>query len=139
MVVYADKRTGDSMERDEARDKVAKLMAIANDSRANEFEAEAALRQAESMMRKHGIDAAMLQDRTGERPVYTWATVLVPAGARAKPVKSSPYWFGILISGVGKFTDTKVAYQSTRENGVCAAFSGDTIDVEYAVFLTKHL
>lgn len=120
------------------KDRIAKLMALANDGRGNEFEAEAALRQAEKLMRKHGIDAAELQDRTGAKPVYEWSTVLVPAGA-PQPVSTSPLWFGILISAIGKFADCKVSYKREPGHGICAAFSGDATDVQYAVWLCKHL
>lgn len=121
------------------KDKVAKLLAMAHDGRGNEFEADAALRQAEKLMRKHGIDAAELQDRTGQRPVYNWEAVYVPAGA-PQPVQSSPLWFGWLISSIGKFTDCKVGYGwPGHGHGVCAKFEGDEVDVEYAVWLCKHL
>jgi hypothetical protein len=122
----------------DAKAKIEKLMAVATDGRGNEFEAEIALRQAEMLMRKHGIDVADLQERTGEKPVYTWATVLVPAGA-PKPVKDAPSWFGYLITGIGKFTDTKVSYARSAEHGMCVQFQGDEIDVQYAVWLVKHL
>lgn len=125
---------------DDPREKVRKLMAIASDERANEFEAEAAMRQAEKLMRKHGIEAAELQARTGTKPVYTWATKHVPAGA-PQPIRSAPMWFGTLATAIAKFTDCKAEY-SRPENGrygICIKYSGDAIDVEFAVYLTKHL
>lgn len=120
------------------KDKIAKLLALAGDGRGNEFEEEAALRQAEKLMRKHNIDVAELQDRTGIKPIYNWVSVCVPAGSPL-PVKSSPAWFGWLICAIGRFTDTKVAYANIREHGICGKFSGDETDVEYAVWLCKHL
>lgn len=63
---------------DNPKDKIAKLLAMANDGRGNEFEAEAALRQAEKLMRKHGIEAGELADHTGTKPIYKWHTVSVP-------------------------------------------------------------
>ena len=124
--------------REAAKDKIAKLMAMATHEGSNDQEAETALRQAEAMMRKHGIDAAELQDRTGQKPVYQWSTVHVPAGA-PRPIQNAPLWFGWIFSEIGRFTDTKVGYAMIHPHGVCATFKGDATDVEYAVFLCKHL
>lgn len=126
-------------DKDSIRSKIAKLLAVAQDGRGNEFEEEAALRQAEKLMRKHNIDVAELQDRTGTKPIYNWKSVMIPAGAPL-PVKSSPLWFGMLISAIGRFTDCKVAYANPGyQYGICAKFSGDEVDVEYAGWLCKHL
>ena len=43
------------------------------------FEAEAALRQAQKLMLKHGIDIAELAASSGQAPRYDWCTVSVPA------------------------------------------------------------
>lgn len=45
---------------DSIQDKIAKLMAMATDGRGNETESETALRMAQALMTKHGIDAARL-------------------------------------------------------------------------------
>ena len=127
-----------SAERDAARAKIEKLMAMANDGRGNEFEAEAALRQAEKLMRKHGIDAAELQDRTGAAPVYSWGAILVPAGA-PKPVSTAVGWLGTIGVGIAKFTDTIVRWERHPLYGMCLSFRGDAFDVEFAVWLAKHL
>ena len=127
-----------SDEIESVKEKIAKLMAMGTDGRGNEFEAEIALRQAEALMRKHGIDAAMLQDSTGAKPIYNWKSVYVPVNPR-RAVKDAPLWFGWVIVGVGRFTDTKVAYGYAGEHGLCAKFSGDEVDVEFAVYLCKHL
>ena len=55
---------------EDIKDKINKLMAMATDGRGNEFEAEAAMRLAERLMRKHGIDIAELANRTGQKPIY---------------------------------------------------------------------
>lgn len=123
---------------DNIKDKIGKLLAMAHDGRGNEFEAEAALRQAEKLMRKHGIEVAELQAATGQKPFYKWRRVSVPAGS-PQPVQTSPLWFGFLISAIGRFTDTKVSYTRIHPHGICAEFAGDEIDVEYAVYLCKHL
>lgn len=123
---------------DDVKDKIAKLMAMANDGRGNEFEAEAALRLAQKLMLKHGIDAAELQERTGQKPVYNWRSVSVPAGS-PKPVDRAPAWYGSLAVGIAIFTDCKAAWKIVPGYGTCIKFSGDSVDVEYAVWLAKHL
>ena len=125
-------------ETESIKSKINKLLAMAHDTRGNENECDAALRQAEKMMRKHNIDLAEIQDRTGVNPVYQWTSISIPAGAPV-PVKTSPAWFGFLITGIGKFTDTKVAYTRPENFGICAKFSGDAVDVEYAGWLCKNL
>lgn len=125
-------------DRDAAREKIEKLMAMANDGRGNEFEAEAALRQAEKLMRKHGIGAAELQERTGTKPIYSWGAILVPAGA-PKPISTTVSWFGTIGVGIAKFTDTIVRWERHPLHGMCLSFKGDAFDVEFAVWLAKHL
>jgi hypothetical protein len=122
----------------DVKDKIAKLMAMANDGRGNAFEAEAALRLAQKLMTKHNIDIAEICARDNTKPVYNWQTVAVPAGA-PKPVDKAVGWFGALCVGIAKFTDTAAAWKRVDGHGMCITFSGDAVDVEYAVWLAKHL
>lgn len=119
------------------KDKIARLMAMGNDSRTNEFEAEAALRQAAKLMRMHCIEAVELQERTGQKPVYNWRTINVPA--RNPPSRVAIGWLGSIGVDIARMTDTKAEWHRTLEWGMCLKYSGDAIDVEYAVYLTKHL
>ena len=123
---------------DDVKSKIEKLLAMANDGRGNEFEAEAALRQARKLMAKHNIDAAELSARTGEAPRYNWHRVSVPAGA-PKPVESLPAWFSQLALGIARFTDCHVSAKYIPGHGACASFGGDEPDVIYAVWIAKHL
>lgn len=123
---------------DDVKTKIAKLMAMAQDGRGNEFEMEAALRQAQKLMLRHGIDIAEIAAASGQAPRYDWVTVNVPAGA-PHPVSSSPLWFGFLITAIAEFTDCHIAYKRIQGHGICAAFSGDNSDVQYAVWICKHL
>lgn len=125
-------------DREKAKEKVAKLMALAGDAGASAQEAETALRQAEKLMRKHAIDLAEVAARTGTAPLYTWAEDMVPAGW-PKPIKGQPLWFGWIGSSIGKFTDTRVFWLVTREHGSCIKFQGDEVDVAYAVWLGNHI
>lgn len=122
---------------DSVKDKIAKLMAMATDGRGNEFEAEAAMRLAERLMRKHGIEVAELAGRTGQKPVYDWSTVNVPADK--VPLRSIPRWLGVISYGIARFTDTMVSVHWMPVHGICLRFQGDAIDVQYAVWLAKHL
>lgn len=123
---------------DEIRAKIAKLMALGQDPAANQFEAEAAMRQAEKLMRKHAIDAAEIQARTGTKPVYDWQRVLVPASV-PKPATTCIGWFGSLAIAVALFTDTAAAWRRHPAHGMCIELRGDATDVAYGVYLLKHL
>lgn len=125
-------------DREAIKAKIAKLMAMAIDGRGNEYEAEAAMRHAEKLMRKHRIEIAEVQEREGRKPVYNWSTVSVPAGAPRK-LRTHPTWFNMLTFGIGIFTDVKVILSFHSEHGAVVKYQGDAIDVEYAVWLTKFL
>lgn len=120
-----------------AKAKIEKLMALARDHAANQFEAEAALRQAAYLMKKHNIEEAELGAASG-KSVYNWSQVCVPL-APSGDATSTCTWLGTLGLGIGKFTDTKVDYHRTRDYGMCLRFSGTEVDVQFAVYLCKHL
>lgn len=122
---------------EEIRAKIAKLMALGNDEGANQFEAEAALRQAEKLMRKHAIDAADIQARTGTKPVYDWQKVLVPASIPGATTCIG--WFGSLAIAVAVFTDCAAGWRRYPQFGMCIELRGDAMDVGYACYLLKHL
>ena len=124
-------------DREKAKDKVAKLMAMANDSGASAQEAETAMRQAEKLMRKHAIDLAEVMDTTGQKPIYEWDEGLVPVGW-PKPVKGQPLWLGWIGSAIGKFTDTRVQW-AWGNNQSYLKFQGTDLDVAYAVWLGNHI
>lgn len=120
------------------RDKIAKLMALGQDLRANEFEAEAALRQAEKLMRAHAIDAAEIQARTGAKPAYNWQRVLIPCNPQT-PGASCIGWFGSLAVAVATFTDCAAAWKRHPHYGMCIELRGDVADTGFAAYLLKHL
>lgn len=122
---------------DNIRAKIAKLMAMAQHEGSNQFEAEAAMRQAEALMRKHAIDAAEIQARTGNKPVYNWQRVMVPANN--PPAKTCITWFSVLGAAVARFTDCSAAWKRHVEHGMCIELRGDAVDVAYGVYLLKHL
>lgn len=125
------------MDRDQALKKAQKLMAMAQDGRGNENEAERALAQAEALMRKFGIEASEVSTETPQE--YEWGTGFAPYGVPRQPAKSVPTWYGIVAMGVGKFTDTVVRAQYSREKGYGVGFYGEQSDVLFAVWLITFL
>lgn len=126
------------MNRDEAKAKIAKLMALGTHEATNENEAERALRQAAFLMKQHAIEEAELADARGAAQVFEWSTVNIPLDPQS-PVKSAVGWLGSLAVGIANFTDTKADYVMLHPWGMCARFQGEAIDVEYAGYLMKHL
>lgn len=121
------------------KEKIAKLMAMAKDDRGNEFECEAALRQATKLMRLHNIDLAEISARTGTKLVYNWSTVNVPLNPKT-PQSTTSMWIGSLAVGIAQLTDCKASYNDLKgQFGMCIKLEGDAIDVQYAVYLLKHL
>lgn len=121
------------------RDRISKLLAMATDSRGNEHENETAMRMADSLMRKHGIDAADLEASTGKKTVYNWRSVIIPVGEQAKPCNWSPLWMGMLGVGAGRFTDCRASWIDDHQYQRCMKFQGDEADIEYASWLFKKL
>lgn len=120
------------------KDRIAKLMAMATDGRGNPHEAEAAMRMAQALMRKHGIELIEIARRTGHRPQYNWCSGFCPVSI-ILPSLIIPTWFSYLAAGVAIFTDTLGKMTMQREQGWCAEFCGDEHDVSYAVWLCGHL
>lgn len=126
-----------TIEQDNIRMKIAKLMALGQDPAANEFEAEAAMRQAEKLMRKHAIDTAEIV-AAGKTPKYDWQRISVPARAPV-PVTTAVKWFGTLCVGIAEFTDCAAMWKRHPQHGMCIEFRGDYADLMFAVYLAKHL
>ena len=123
----------------DVRDRIKKLLAMANDSRGNEHENETAMRMAERLMRQHNIDVADLEASTGKKTIYNWRSVIIPVGEKAKPCNWSPMWMGFLGVGVGRFTDCRASWMDHPEFQRCMKFEGDETDIEYAAWLFKML
>lgn len=125
-------------EREGIKAKIARLMMMGNDHRTNEFEAEAALRLASKLMRKHAIEQAELAGVSGTKPRFDWITAGVPADPQ-HPTSTTVTWIGQLGLGVARFTDTIAIWKREPAHGYCIMFSGDVTDVNFAVYLAKHL
>jgi hypothetical protein len=120
--------------------RIQKLLAMGQDGRGNENEAEAAMRMAEKLIRKHNIELADLQKNTGQKPKFYWSYVCCPAAATgAKPVVWKPMWIGYLGVAVANFTDCRVTWAGSKELGYGVIFQGDAFDLEYAKWLFEQL
>lgn len=126
------------MTRDEAKAKVAKLMAMGNDNRGNEHEGEAALRQAAWLMRQHDIEQAEIELNTGRAQAFEWSTVSVPLDP-SRYSKQCTSWIGRMALSVARFTSTIADYSEVATYGMCIRIRGEAVDVAYAVHLVKHL
>lgn len=120
-----------------AKDKIRKLLAMGLDGRGNEYEAERAMVQAEALMRKYGIDQAELEEQT---ITYDWDSVSV-AYNRTDPnwrVTRLPMWWQWLCTGVGKYTDTLVnTCHVSGQLGIM--FKGDAQDLTVAEWMIVYL
>lgn len=121
-----------------AKDKVAKLMALAKNSAATESEAERALAQAESLMRKFGIDQAECL-LTGESAQFDWASQFTPYGNKYHQAASIPLWYQFVATGIANFTDTIVRVHHDKNAGMGVGFYGERSDIAFAIWLMDYL
>jgi Protein of unknown function (DUF2786) len=121
------------------RDRISKLLAMANDTRGNEHENETAMRMAEKLMRQHNIDVADLEASSGKPATYTWRTITVAIGEKAARATWRPMWISFVSYGVGKFADCQTVWGQDSEFGHVIQFKGDETDLEYAAWLFKKL
>lgn len=131
------------MELNKILDRVRKLLAIAQDHRANPNEAAAAASQAENIMRKFNIDNAdvlLKEARMGEVEfdtvdVYALMKRNVDNGHQPKKV---PAWAGWLAVRVAKLNDcdVKIAW---GDRGACARFQGYKSDAQVAGWMYDYL
>lgn len=127
------------MNREETKAKVAKLMSMAEHGRGNQFEAEAALRMASSLMTKYAIDQAEIANASGNKKAsFEWSTTIIPLDP-INGSKTTVGWLGTMAVYIANFTDTKMGYVRKPEHGYCFKVEGEIMDVEYAGYLLKHL
>jgi len=129
------------MNRDDAIEKVRKLLALADNGAATSGEAENAARQAAAMMRKFNIEAAeaQMQDLMSDEPdlVQEMAFSSYDPGAKG-PQKTLPIWVGMVAVGISSLCQVKVdGYTVNGQAGV--RFSGYSTDVVFAKWLLDIL
>jgi hypothetical protein len=126
------------MDKDQAIRKAQKLMAVAMDGRGNDNEAERALAQAETLIRKSGIEQAEIAS-TKASVDFDWADAFHPYGPPKNPAKSCPKWFQFISTGVANFTDTIVRMHYDPTQGYGVGFYGDRADTLFARWLVGYL
>jgi hypothetical protein len=130
--------TSDSL--DGVMRRVRKLLAIAEDGRANAEEAASAAGMAERIMRKYQIEHADVISaelaRGGAAFDDTYAgTTLDPEGWS----KEASGWSGILGVAVAMFHDCQCRYTRTEKHGKSLRFSGYAADAQMARFSYVYL
>lgn len=121
--------------------RVAKLLAIAEDDRANPAEAAAAASMAEKIMRKYQIDNADVIEaslKRGGAEVFGTSDL----GSTLDPTrgsKESSIWAGPLAVGVANLSDCQVRYVRTAEFGKTLRFQGFAADAQMAKFTYLYL
>jgi hypothetical protein len=126
------------MDKDQAIRKAQKLMAVAMDGRGNANEAERALAQAESLIRKFGLEQAEIASAQATSD-FDWADAFHAYGPPKNPAKSCPKWFQIIATGVAGFTDTIVRLHYDPAQGYGVGFYGDRADTLFAQWLAGYL
>lgn len=126
------------MDKDQAIRKAQKLMAVAMDGRGNDNEAERALAQAESLIRKFGIEQGEIAG-TKAQSDFDWANAFHAYGPPKNPAKSCPKWFQIISTGVAYFTDTIVRLHYDETLGYGVGFYGERVDILFAQWLAGYL
>lgn len=113
-------------ERENFLQKIRKAFALAADENASEQERDTATRQAEALMRKHGIDEAeALASNDAEafiRDEFNTGT------------KTMPGWMNVLSVAVGYISETGVQLSRGK-----LTFFGTEADVEFAKWLYRKL
>lgn len=121
--------------------RVRKLLAIAEDSRADSNEAAAAARMAESVMRKYQIEHAevlMASLNAGKDDIFAEAFVsgALKEDGRAESVKAWASWLAV---GVANLNDCQARFAWTPELGKCLRFTGYAADVQISQYMYEFI
>lgn len=124
--------------------RIQKLLAIAQDTRANPAEAAAAAAMAEKVMRKYQIEHADLVQREvrGDQDAMTFMDVqakmkMFELADGCKPKKVPP-WSGWLAYHLAKLHDCELRYVHS-ERGVAIRLFGYRVDVQVAAWTFDYL
>lgn len=119
--------------------RVQKLLAIANDDRANAAEAAAAAGQAENIMRKYQIEHADVVSAQLKRDD---AFNTEDVGGTMNPdasASSSTTWAGQLSLAIAGLNDCKVEWTRTHKLGTCLRYSGFKSDTQVALWTHLYI
>jgi hypothetical protein len=129
-----------NVDRDAVLRRVQKLLAIAQDDRADPNEAAAAARMAETVMRKYQIDMAeTLVSRIKQGDDLSSAEYVATAKTNGTPVRSIAPWAQWIAVGVGKLMDCGVRLSTTSKGEACVKFFGYTADVQVSIWMVEYL
>lgn len=120
--------------------RIAKLLAIAGDARANPNEAAAAAGQAEKIMRKFQLEHADLitvELRKGE--AMATADSVANAKTNKTLAKEVPPWASFLAVQVGRFNHCGARIATTEKGEACVRFFGYKADVELCKWMFDYL
>jgi hypothetical protein len=120
--------------------RIAKLLAIAEDNRADPNEAAAAASQAEKIMRKFQLEHADLitvELRKGE--AMATADSVANAKTNKTLAKEVPPWASFLAVAVGRFNHCGARIAKTEKGEVCVRFFGYKVDVELCKWMFDYL
>lgn len=114
--------------------RVQKLLAIANDERANPAEAAAAASQAEKIMRHYQIEHAdVIEASLARDDSFDEQDV----GATMNPdahAKSTTTWAGMLSLAIARLNDCRASWVRTQRLGVTLRYSGYKSDTQVALW-----
>lgn len=128
------------MDRDAIMRKIRALLAMGTDGRGNMNEAEAAMRQAQAMMRKYQVEESevVLDELRGKSHMRRASESPYAYKSSDIPTKV-PAWVGVISIGVGRLTDTVIDIIMDSQAGARVRFSGYAPDVEFACWLYRYL
>lgn len=121
--------------------RVKKLLAIAEDGRANAEEASAAAGMAERIMRKYQIehaDVLSVELARGGAELFKSADVGSSLNPEGRSEQASG-WAGILAVSVAELHDCQARYATTSKHGKTLRFQGYASDVQMAKFTYLYL
>lgn len=121
--------------------RVQKLLAIAEDARANPHEAAAAAAQAERIMRKYQLEHAdvMRRDLTREDAFGTADVQAVMRRAQGHRPQKVPAWAQWISIPTARLNDCEVRCAFTQEHGAVIRFFGYAPDVRVAAYTFDFL
>jgi hypothetical protein len=120
--------------------KVQKLLAIAQDDRANPNEAAAAAGMAERIMRKYQIEHAdVIATALKKGDDLTEAEVVGSAKTNGTKVKIVPPWVQFLATRVAKLCEVEVRSARNQDGNACVRFCGFVADVKVAAWMLEYL
>jgi hypothetical protein len=133
--------TEENVDIDRVMGRIQKLLAIANDDRANPNEAAAAAHQAEKLMRKYQLAHADIVRRDLERNdsmTVEHVRAVMKRGTTHKINKRNPVWAGQIALQVAIYNGVR-CFSGETGGSACFSFAGYKHDVTVAVWMFNFL